>query len=647
MNTKQTKHVQPLSPFGRRRAFMKSLCLAALMGCLAVQANAQVDLTVNGGVSFTIPNVSPATPGATYRWLENGSVIPPATAVSYTTSKNTAGTYVYFRQAKTAECEEWMSSNPFVVAVTCSATRTSLPATENQTVCHNSPVTNITYSTVGVSSLGNVNIENLPDGVEYSWASNVLTISGAPTAAGTFVYTVRLCGTVAATTGTITVTALPTVTTTSPATICYNAKANLSCTVSGGTTTAMTYTWKIGTATSVTTVPTVTSANLTAATTYSVAVTNANGCTSTVSNTGTILVALDFTQGNPVAQAICNGAKATFSLTEASGGLGAITYRWEQSSDNSNWAPAATPNNTAAYTTPALTNGSYYRRVAISANCGTITSASAYVSTHPAFTAGSINTVNLGTTQGVAPTTNPTNASEASGGDGSKNYEWRRSGTNSKTLGSSNSSGYTISNDATNYNTAGTFYFKRYAKDGCNTTFTESNGQYTLYVNTAGATPPDAASTVTWVLGNLTWSDVLKRTPQGCSFNYEGLPHEDNPQARYQLGYANGGWFYNWLCLKANMEYLCMPPWRIPTYSDVYALLYYTDKTQRYTAFGLGGFAGASGQTNGDVYGYMWNSESIISGVYANMVRWSQQNYDEEFENHHMSDGAMVRCVRD
>ena len=76
------------------------------------------------------------------------------------------------------------------------------------TVCINDAITNITFNTTGATGIGTPT--NLPTGVTAAWSSNVLTISGTPSVAGTFGYSVPLtggCGTVAAT-GTITV--LPT-----------------------------------------------------------------------------------------------------------------------------------------------------------------------------------------------------------------------------------------------------------------------------------------------------------------------------------------------------------------------------------------------------------------------------------------------------
>ncbi len=85
--------------------------------------------------------------------------------------------------------------------------------------------------------------------------------------------------------------AAPTVTTTNPAAVCAGSGVTLTANVSGGTTTANTYTWNIGGATTTTTntfaVP---ASSITTSKTFTVSVTNANKCTSAVSNTGTITV---------------------------------------------------------------------------------------------------------------------------------------------------------------------------------------------------------------------------------------------------------------------------------------------------------------------------------------------------------------------
>ncbi|MFD1602333.1 hypothetical protein ACFSJW_18840 [Flavobacterium artemisiae] len=78
-------------------------------------------------------------------------------------------------------------------------------ASNSPIVCVNTNLGTITHSTVGITNIGTPS--GLPSGVNASWASNTVTISGTPSATGNFNYSIPLigdCGTVYAT-GTITV----------------------------------------------------------------------------------------------------------------------------------------------------------------------------------------------------------------------------------------------------------------------------------------------------------------------------------------------------------------------------------------------------------------------------------------------------------
>ena len=63
--------------------------------------------------------------------------------------------------------------------------------TDNQTAISGTAITNITYATTGATG---ASVSGLPTGVSGSWSSNVVTISGTPSATGTFNYTVTLTG---------------------------------------------------------------------------------------------------------------------------------------------------------------------------------------------------------------------------------------------------------------------------------------------------------------------------------------------------------------------------------------------------------------------------------------------------------------------
>jgi gliding motility-associated-like protein len=88
------------------------------------------------------------------------------------------------------------------ITVNPDVTLTLTSANENQTVCINTPIASIVYSSTNTTD---VTVVGLPNGVTGTYNSGVFTITGSPTESGTFNYTVSTVGTCgnASLTGTI------------------------------------------------------------------------------------------------------------------------------------------------------------------------------------------------------------------------------------------------------------------------------------------------------------------------------------------------------------------------------------------------------------------------------------------------------------
>ena len=160
---------------------------------IAITAGAETSC-VGASVTFT---ASPTNGGATpsYQWKVNGTNAG-TNSPTFTTSSlanNAAVKVVITSSASPCLTTATATSNTIVVAVTPSntITLTSAPSSNNQILCNPADFVTSTYTTTG--AIG-ANFSGLPTGVAGNWASNVATISGIPTVAGLFSYTVTLTG---------------------------------------------------------------------------------------------------------------------------------------------------------------------------------------------------------------------------------------------------------------------------------------------------------------------------------------------------------------------------------------------------------------------------------------------------------------------
>lgn len=178
----------------------------------AVGSNAQTTC-INTAITNITYNVGSAT-SASFNGLPTGVTgVLSGNTITISGTPTQSGTFNY-TVTLTSNCGTLTSNGTITVTANNSITRTSTAATTAQTLCINTAITNITYSTVGATG---ANFSGLPTGVSGVWSNNVVTISGTPTVAGSFSYTVTLtggCGTITAS-GTITVNATNTVTLTS------------------------------------------------------------------------------------------------------------------------------------------------------------------------------------------------------------------------------------------------------------------------------------------------------------------------------------------------------------------------------------------------------------------------------------------------
>ena len=156
--------------------------------------NAQT-VTVNTAITNITYSTTGAT-GATISGLPSGVTGSWASnAVTISGTPAAPGTFNY--TVSLTGCSGGANSVTGSITVnsggssTCGISLSSASGTNAQTVTVNTAITNITYSTTGATG---ATISGLPAGVTGSWASNAVTISGTPTATGTFNYTVTLSG---------------------------------------------------------------------------------------------------------------------------------------------------------------------------------------------------------------------------------------------------------------------------------------------------------------------------------------------------------------------------------------------------------------------------------------------------------------------
>jgi len=263
----------------------------------------------------------------------------------------------------------------------------SAVGTNAQSVCKNSAITSITY-TVGGTATG-ASVSGLPAGVTGSYSAGVLTISGAPSAAGSFSYTVTTsgsCSPAATASGTITVNqqsiSLSSAVGTDAQTACINtAITSITYAVSGTATNASASGLPAGVLGSYSAGVFTISGTPTASGVFSYTITTSGTCTA-VTATGTITVSAAAIGGTIASVSICSGASGNVTLTGNTGNV----VRWESSIDGgTTWTNIANTGTTQSYT--ALTQAKLFRALVQNGGCAaTVYSNTAKVGIHNLWT---------------------------------------------------------------------------------------------------------------------------------------------------------------------------------------------------------------------------------------------------------------------
>ncbi|WP_286971247.1 T9SS sorting signal type C domain-containing protein [Flavobacterium sp. UBA4854] len=249
------------------------------------------DNTFCEGTSVTFT----ASGGTSYVFKVGSTTVQSGASATYTTTALTNGQTVTVDVTNASGCTSTSAGITNTVTPNNTITLTSAAGTDSQTVCANTAITNITYSTNGATG---VNFGILPAGISGIWAGNVATISGTPTVNSTnsYNYTITLtggCGTITAT-GTINVDSLPVGGSIAGGTTVCSGTGDTVLTLSGNSGTIAHWESSLDNFATAGTVinntsTTLTASNLTATTSYRAVITN-GVCTSVNSATATITV---------------------------------------------------------------------------------------------------------------------------------------------------------------------------------------------------------------------------------------------------------------------------------------------------------------------------------------------------------------------
>lgn len=251
------------------------------------------------------------------------------------------------------------------------------------------------------------------------------------------------------------------------------------------------------------------------------------GCGSTV-YTGTMYVSFSsaLTPGTISANpsgALCNNTNTTLTSTSASGGMGgSYTYQWQSSLNNTTWTTIASATS-LSYTTPNLTQQTYYRVQVNNSNCPT-----KYSSNYIAYTRTALVPGTIGNSQTICYNTTPAQltGTAATGGTymgpATYSYQWQSSTDN---ITFTDITGATSLN-YTSGNLSQTTYFRR--KDWVSSCAASYTNTITVTVN--GLLTSGTISSNQSICHSNTPSQLSSTDPSGGtgSYTYQWISSTDN-----------------------------------------------------------------------------------------------------------------------
>ena len=424
------------------------------------------------------------------------------------------------------------TSNELTITVIPEATITTAGAT---TICAGGNAT-LTATPAGGTGTCTIQWQSSTDGITWANITGATSTTLNITALGATtsyhaVYTCSGSGCDAITSNSQTVTVNPDLSITANLaniTECIGGNTQLSITTTGGSGSALTYTWEQSTnnstwsaATAATNATTYTPSSTSAGTMYyRVRVSDAvSGCDAITSAVSTVVVTPDLSITANLANITeCIGGTTQLSVTTSGGSGGALTYTWEQSTDNSTWSAAASATNASTYTPSSATAGVMYYRVRISdaANgCDAITAATSTVTITPDLSIianlADITECVGGTTQLTITTTG--------GSGGVLTYTWEQSSDNSTwgaATGATNSNTYTPSSA-----TAGVMYYRVRVSDAASGCDVLPSAVATVTINPDISISTQPADITECVSGNLQLSVTASGGVSTLNYQWE------------------------------------------------------------------------------------------------------------------------------